>query len=59
MSLAVIYPSLGIRHGWLSVEDSEEFPRRLRWMLLISTWSLLLGFLILGILIAFVKVTNT
>lgn len=59
MSLAFIWPSLGVRRGWLNLEDSNEFPNFLRCSMKLSSYCLLVGLGWLFFLASFVKVTKS
>lgn len=59
MSLAFIWPSLGLRRGWLDLEDSNEFPNGLRCSMKLSSYCLLVGLGVLFFLTSFVKVTSS
>lgn len=58
MTLGLIWPSFGYRKGWLSVDDSNEFPGYLARMMKLSSGCLLMGFAMLIVLVSFVKVTR-
>lgn len=55
MSIAVIWPSLGLRRGWLNAEDSNEFPLCLGRLMKVSTYCLVGGGLTMVALTSFVK----
>lgn len=55
MSLGVIWPSLGLRQGWLNAEDSNEFPVHLKRIMQVSTYCLVGGGLTMIALTSFVR----
>ena len=59
MSLAFIWPSLGLRRGWLNLEDSNEFPGFLKCSMKISSYCLFVGLGGLFFLASFIKVTKS
>ncbi|MFT0869880.1 hypothetical protein [Pseudomonas sp. CAM1A] len=59
MTLGLIWPSLGYRQGWLSIEDTKDFPGYLSRLMKISSCCLLSGFAILFLLICFTKLTRS
>lgn len=59
MSLAVIWPSFGHRCGWLSIEDSNEFPNYLKWRMKLSSYCLLAGLGGLFFLTTLVKIIES
>jgi len=59
MTLGLIWPSLGHRKGWLSIEDTKDFPVYLSRLMKISSYCLLSGFAILLLLIGFTKLTRS
>ncbi|MFB4394785.1 MULTISPECIES: hypothetical protein [unclassified Pseudomonas] len=55
MSLGLIWPSLGLRRGWLNAEDSNEFPVYLKRIMKVSSYCLVVGLIVMVALTSFVK----
>lgn len=59
MTLGLIWPSLGYRQGWLSIEDTRDFPDYLSRLMKISSYCLLSGFAVLFLLLGFTQLTRS
>ncbi|KAB0500265.1 hypothetical protein [Pseudomonas vancouverensis] len=53
--MVLTFPGFFIKHGVLSVQDFEGFPRSLKWKLVMLQWSVVVSFTVMTLLVALWK----
>jgi hypothetical protein len=56
---AMLYPKLSVRLGMMDAEDLRNFPQRLRYRLLVSSWLIIIGCAWIAIGVALIELSPT